>query len=185
MELLISSLLLFSCLLGQPAHAMSQAGAYKAEFDFNHGQNWQGNQAGTKIIRDTVHDAVAQYDFAIDGGAISTITLRMPKSKGGVQGPKQILPKGAIVVGCYIDVITPGTTSASGTMSIGTGQATNDLKSGLAAASYTGIVACVPTGSAATSIKLTADSTMTATIATGAFTAGKWNIHVQYLLSDE
>jgi hypothetical protein len=51
-------------------------------------------------------------------------------------------------------------------------------------------MACVPVGSAATSIKLTANRTPTITIttasttATHSLTAGKINVFIQYLLSD-
>lgn len=184
MNFLILSLLLLGSLTTTPSFAGTKDAEYSAEFSLNKGSGFSNHLLGSKVIRDSMRHVVAQYDFAKDGGAISTITLRGPATAGSNQRPKVVLPKGSIVVGCYIDVITPGTTSASGTMAIGTGAATNDLKAALAAASYSGIVACVPTGTAATSIKLASDSTMTVSIATGAFTAGKWNIHVMYLLSD-
>lgn len=174
-----------SLCVGSMAHAFTKDGAYRAEFSFNHSSGFQNNFLGTKIIRDNVHDQVVQYNFAVDGGAISTKTvLRVPATAGGPGGVSGSLPKGAIVIGCYIDVITPLTTSASGTVALSTGQAAADLKAATAAASYTGIVACIPTGSAASSIKLTADSTPYFAIATGAITAGKFNLHIQYVLSD-
>jgi hypothetical protein len=167
------------------AHAISQAGAYQAQFNFNHGQGFQNSQLGTKIIRDGVHDLVVQYSFAVDGGAISTKTvMRTPATQTSPQEPNGTLPKGAVVIGCYIDVITAGTTSASGTMALSTGQSAGDLKAATAAASYTGIVACIPVQTAATAIKITADSKPYYAIATGALTAGKWNLHIQYVLSD-
>lgn len=174
-----------SLFVGMNASALSMADAYRAMFNFNHGQGFQNSQLGTKVIRDTVHDLVVQYSFATDGGAISTKTnLRVPSTGGSPGEIKATLPKGAVVIGCYIDVITAGTTSASGTMALSTGQTAADLKAATAAASYTGIVACIPTGSAASAIKLTADSTPYYAIATGALTAGKWNLHIQYVLSD-
>lgn len=155
-------------------------------FNFNHGQNFSRDLLGTKVMRDQVHDLTLQYDFAKDTGAITTKkNLRFPADSGGSPSSSSAaLPKGAIVIGCYIDVITAGTTSASGTMALSTGQAAGDLKAALAAASYTGIVACIPVGTAATAIKLTADSVPYYAIATGALTAGKWNLHIQYVLSD-
>lgn len=168
------------------AHGAGLAGTYGALFNFNHGQNFSRDLLGTKVMRDQVHDVVVQYDFAKDGGAIITKkNLRFPTDSGGSpSATSTTLPKGALVVGCYIDVITAGTTSASGTMALSTGQAAGDLKAALAAASYTGIVACIPVGTAATAIKLTADSVPYYAIATGALTAGKWNLHIQYVLSD-
>lgn len=177
--------LLLSLFTASFAHGASQALTYRAEFNFNHGQNFSVDQLGTKVVRDQVHDLVVQYDFTKDGGAITTKkNLRFPASMGGIGAPNGTLPKGALVTGCFIDVITAGTTSASGTMALSTGQTAGDLKAALAAASYTGIVACIPIGTAATSIKLTADSVPYFAIATGALTGGKWNLHIQYVLSD-
>lgn len=180
------SVLVLSLFTVNFAHGSSLAETYKSLFNFNHGQNFSRELLGTKIVRDQVRDLVVQYDFAKDGGAITTKkNLRFPSDLGGSPAATSaVLPKGALVVGCYIDVITAGTTSASGTMALSTGQAAGDLKAALAAASYTGIVACIPVGTAATAIKLTADSTPYYAIATGALTAGKWNLHIQYVLSD-
>lgn len=133
-------------------------------------------QLGTTLHKGRIHVARATYDFAVLGGAVGAVNLKSD------QGTTVILPNKALIVGCYIDVATAGTTAASGTIALGTGQAANDLKAALAAASYTGIVACVPTGTAASSIKLTADRTMTATIATGAITAGKFTVFVEYIM---
>lgn len=138
----------------------------------------QKYQLGTIVIKDQVRILKATYDFSVLGGAVGTVNLKGP------DGKNVVLPNKALVVGCFIDVLTAGTTSASGTIAISTGQTAADIKAALAAASYTGIVACIPIGTAATAIKLTADRTMTATIATGAITAGKFNVIVQYVLSE-
>jgi hypothetical protein len=45
------------------------------------------------------------------------------------------------------------------------------------------LVAGIPVGTAATSIKMTADRTLQATIATGAITAGKFNLIIEYIYS--
>lgn len=175
-----------SLLFSIQVHAASQAESWGAQYSFNRGSGWQKYQLGNKVMRDSPHELVVQYSFAIDGGAISTKTnLRIPANQGGPQEPKGTLPKGALITGCYIDVITAGTTSASGTIALSSGQAAGDLKAATAAASYTGIVACIPVGTAATAIKLTADSNPYYAIATGAITAGKFNLHIQYVLSDE
>lgn len=152
----------------------------QAQFDLNRASPgaMQKHSLGTIVIKDQVRVLKGTFDFAVNGGAVGVTNLR------GANGQPVILPNKAIVVDCVIDVITPGTTSASGTIAIGTGQAANDLKAALAAASYTGILACIPVGTAATAIKMTADRTMTATIATGAITAGKFNVLVQYVISE-
>lgn len=166
------------------AFGATQAKEYGAEFAFNHGQGFQNYQLGTKVVREQIRVLKVQYDFAKLGGAIGTKNLLVPATAGGPSALSGVLPKNALIVGCYIDVTTPATTSASGTIALGTGQTGVDLKAALAAASYTGIVACIPTGTAASAIKLTADSTPTFTIATGAITAGKFNILIEYILSD-
>jgi len=118
--------------------------------------------------------ARAHYDFAVDGGAIGTFTPAQTAA----------LPSKAIIAGGVIDVITPFTTSASGTMGIGTsaGSSNTSIKAQLAAASYTGLVAVVPLYTAATMVKLTAAGNITCTIATGALTAGKANIILAYYI---
>lgn len=136
-------------------------------------------QLGTTVVSNRIHIAKAKYDFAVQGGAIGTGNLV------GEDGKSVVLPNKAVVVDCLLDVLTAGDTAAAGTIALGTGQAGNDIKAALAAASYTGRVACVPVGTAATAIKLTADRTMTYTIATGAITAGKVWVYVYYILGGE
>lgn len=179
-------LLSLSMLTMSFAHGAGLQSTYGALFNFNHGQNFSKDLLGTKVVREQIRDLVVQYDFTKDGGAITTKkNLRFPTDLGGTPAATSAaIPKGALVVGCYIDVITAGTTSASGTMALSTGQAAGDLKAALAAASYTGIVACIPVGTAATAIKITADAVPFYAIATGALTGGKWNLHIQYVLSD-
>jgi hypothetical protein len=118
-----------------------------------------------------------KYDFALQGGAISTVNLVDEDGKACV------VPKGAVIRDVLIDVITAGTTGTGATMAL-TAQSAGDLKAALAAASYTGLVAGIPVGTTATAIKLTADRTLQATIATGTFTAGKWYVLIEYILSD-
>lgn len=136
-------------------------------------------QLGSRVVNHAVRVAKAKYDFSVQGGAQGTGNLV------GLDGKAVVLPNKALVVDCVIDVLTPATTSASGTIALGTGQTGVDLKAGLAAASYTGRVACIPVGSAATMIKLTADRTMSYTIATGAITAGKFWVYVYYIIGGE
>lgn len=176
----ISFLFMLVFCFGMTVHAGTLSKNNAAEYDLNHASPnaMQKHRLGTTIIKHQVRMIKAIYDFSVLGGAVSTVNLK------GIDGQNVILPKNAIVTDCLIDVITAGTTSASGTMAIGTGQSTNDLKAALAAASYTGVLACVPVGTAATAIKMTADRTVTGTIATGALTAGKWNVLIQYVISE-
>ena len=163
------------------AFGYSESAILEKQFRFNQASPnaMAVERLGTFVVKQKVHVAIASYDFAVQGGVIGTGNLINVETKKAAT-----LPKNALIVDCVIDVQTPATTSASGTIALGTGQAGNDLKGALAAASYTGRVACVPVGTAATMIKLTADRTMTYTIDTGAITAGKFNVIVQYVLSN-
>lgn len=149
------------------------------ESSINSGSNLpslQGEKVGTQMLRNSVQVMIAQFDFAVQGGAVGTVNLL------GLDGKAAVLPQNAIIVNSLIDVITPGATAASGTIAI-TAQSAGDIKAALGAASYTGLVAGIPVGTAATSIKMTADRTLQATIATGAITAGKFNVILHYIYS--
>lgn len=158
------------------AIAGTYAESTNAEFGLNRGTGaLQKYQVGSKLMRETMHDAKVSYSFADQGGATGTYNLHDTKTFS----PK--LPNNAIVVGCYIDVIT--TPVGSGSIALSTGKAAGDLLGTTTATSITGIYACIPTGTAATSIKLTADVTPTIVISSAALTAGKFNVHILYLLS--
>ena len=124
--------------------------------------------------------ARATYDFAEHGRAISTINL-------GVT-----LPNNAIVVGGFIDVVTTCTTAAAdaGTMAISI-QSANDLVTATAVSAGGNIwdeglraIVLKSNTSESTGIKLTAARAITATIATQAFTAGKFTVFLHYLQGD-
>lgn len=122
-----------------------------------------------------VRVACATYDFSKIGGAVGAHKL-------GVT-----LPAGAIVIDSSIEVITTCTTASAdaGTMAISI-EGANDIVSAVAVSNGAnpwdaGVHAGVPVGTAATAIKLTEDRTVTATIATQAFTAGKFNVWLWYL----
>lgn len=122
---------------------------------------------------------VGTYDFARDGGAIGSISL-----KDSITGMPISLPAGAIVTKSYIDVETPCTTSASGTLALSTGQTAADILGATAAASVTGILAGVSVGTAATMKKISSSAkTPVAVIATGALTAGKLRVFMEFVVS--
>lgn len=166
---------------GMTLHAGTLSRNNMAEFDLNRASPGAmvKHRLGSNVIKEQVRMMKGTFDFAKYGGLTGTYTLLQ------ANGQPAVLPNKAVVVDCLLDVITAGATAASGTIAIGTGQATNDLKAALAAASYTAtLIACVPVGTAATAIKMTADRTMTATIATGAITQLKVNVLVQYIISE-
>lgn len=124
--------------------------------------------------------ARATYDFAEHGGAISAIGL-------GVT-----IPDNAIVCGGFIDVVTTCTSAGAdaGTMALHV-QSANDIVSAIAISNGAnpwdaGLHAIVPKANTpeSTGIKLTAAREITATIATQAFTAGKFNVFLYYLVGD-
>lgn len=117
------------------------------------------------------------YDFAIQGGAIGTVNLRDPDNALAT------LPDKAIITQVFIDEVTNVTSGGSATIALGA-NTTTDLLGATAIASFTGVIAGVPTGTAATMVKLTAARTLTATIGTAAITAGKLNVFVQYVVSE-
>jgi hypothetical protein len=117
----------------------------------------------------------AQYNFAVDGGAISTIT----PTNGCT------LPLNGIVVNSYIYVSTAGV-GASGTMSIGWGSGGNkaSLLGATAVASLTTASfqqSLIVPQTASTFIHLAAAAPITVTITTTAFTAGVVDIWVEYI----
>lgn len=155
----------------------------------NHGNM---SVAGRYLLGDTSIQNVRRmvrctYDFATLGGAVTTIKLQAStvNSKSATLSTC-LLPKGAIVTQALIDVITTATDGVTtSTISVSTGQTAADL---LAATSYTSftsgsLIAGIPVDTAATAIKLTADSTPSVVIATNAWTAGKFYVLIEYLLS--
>lgn len=177
--------------------AANNADEYKTAFRLNHGSGLAVEQVGTKLIQNAVRDLKLTYNFATLGGAISTkLPLFVAAEPGWPQqkastvstgGGAQLapaLPKNAIVIGCFIDVTTALTSGGSATVAISTGKTAGDLLSATGYSSFTGIMACTPVLTAASAIKLTADVQPYIAIATAALTAGAFNVHILYVLSD-
>ena len=124
--------------------------------------------AGLKVAR-------ARYSFAADGGAVGTINLF----------PASILPSGAVILGGFIDVVTPPTSGGAATIALTTGESAGDLQAaaGIDGAPWStaGRKSIVPAFTGATSIKLTAARNIRAVIATAALTAGVFDVYLVYL----
>lgn len=116
--------------------------------------------------------ARADYDFAVDGGAVSAITLRGDS-----------IPSGAVIVDVLLHVETAVTSGGAATLAIGTEAATDmnaaDAVSG-APWSTTGAKRGDFTATTAP-VKTTAARGIVATIATAALTAGKFSVLVWYV----
>lgn len=132
---------------------------------------------GSQVTQKKVNVLKAVYDYSKVGGASGTRKLK------DAAGGDAVLPKGAVVRQVLVDTVSALTSGGSATVAIGV-NSTTDLKGALAYGSYTGILAGVPVGTAATAVKVTATSAVTATIAVAPLTAGKINVFIEYLLSE-
>jgi hypothetical protein len=122
--------------------------------------------------------AKAEYDFAVDGGAISAINL-------GVA-----IPDNAIIVGGFIEVVTTCQTAStdSGTMAISV-EGANDIVTATAVSAGgniwdAGIHDIIPDSTGSTAVKTTQARNVTATIAGQVFTAGKFNVWLEYVIGE-
>lgn len=126
----------------------------------------------------TPKSAVGEYDFAVDGGAIGSITLR---NLGGTTNSR--IPAGSIIYSGWLEVDTGFTTGSAATMAI-TLEAAGDLVAATVVSgapySTTGRKSLVPVGAGAASVKTTVERSIVATIATGTVTAGKGRVVVLY-----
>lgn len=120
--------------------------------------------------------ARAYYDFATDGGAIGAINLRGDK-----------LPSGAQVLSAHVAVPTGLLPTTTSTISLGI-EGAADLRAAAVVTTSTGGKLDGTVGTALTSqtratapLALTADRHVVATIAAGAFTAGRFSVFVEYI----
>lgn len=121
-----------------------------------------------------IGNAKMTYDFAVDGGAISTIT---PSNS-------PIIPVNAIILGGTCDITTQLTSGGAATIALGLGAGAQvaALKAATAVASYVaGQLAIIPVFTAATYYKATAAAALSLTIAAFALTAGKMDVNVVYI----
>lgn len=123
--------------------------------------------AGMKWVR-------ARYDFAQDGGAVGAILLM-----GGT-----FLPSGAVILGGYVEVVTPPTSGGAATIALQI-EAANDLVNAAAISgapwSTAGRKSVIPAFTGATSLKTTAARDISAVVATAALTAGVFDVYVAYI----
>lgn len=120
--------------------------------------------------------AVGEYNFTVDGGAISTIPLM-----GGT-----LIPSGATIVGGFVDVVTQLTSGGAATIALQV-NAANDILTAVAVASWTvGVKNVLPaptTGAltTATMVRTTAARDISVVIAAVALTAGRFRVVLFYL----
>lgn len=118
---------------------------------------------------------IYEYDFAVDGGAVGSITLRGIGSAA--------IPSGAIVLDTVIEVLTVPTSGGAATAALQV-EAANDVVNAAVISgapwSTTGRKAGIPV-SAATSVKTTAARTPALVVGAAALTAGKVRVSVEYI----
>lgn len=119
-----------------------------------------------------------RYDFSVDGGATGAIVI---------SGTSQI-PAGAYITHGFVEVDTAVTSSASGALAIHV-EAADDIVASAAVSgapwSTTGLKSIVPVATGATCKKTTAARSITATIATGALTAGVVDVVLFYVVAGD
>lgn len=127
----------------------------------------------------TLKEATGEYDFDVDGGTASTITLRgAPKYSVGND-----IPIGSIIEGGFVEVDTAFTSGGSATVSVGAEGAADLVAAaaiGGAPWSTTGRKSLIAAFTGATTVKTTARRQLTFTIATADLTAGKARVVVYF-----
>lgn len=122
---------------------------------------------GTKWLR-------ARYDFAVDGGAVGTITISAEN-----------MPANAIILGGVVEVDTPPTSGGAGTLAIQV-EGANDIVTAAAVSgapwSTAGRKSVIPAFAGATTVKTTQARGISAVIATAALTAGQVDVLLAYTL---
>lgn len=131
-----------------------------------------------KSIDQCVGVVKGKYRFSVQGGAVGSVNLVDD------DGVVVKLPSGAIVTKAYINIVQAMvSTGGTGTIAVSI-QSAGDLLAAVDADTLSGVTAAIPVGTAATMIKLTAERTLTATVATAAITAGKFDVFVEFVLSE-
>lgn len=120
--------------------------------------------------------AHAVYSFAVDGGAIATIT---PAANASI-------PANAILVSATINSTTAVTSAGSATVAVGvsnTGGSTNSLLAATAKSSFSSNAVLNGATTFTPPLKVTSVGNITLTVATAALTAGVVEVWVQYYVA--
>lgn len=172
-------LVLSLAMIATTAYADIQGAPFSPEVDKRFNAIEQGNHlitganpAGSADGHLVKQYVKATYDFAKKGGAVGAIDL-------GVS-----IPANSVETRTWMYDITKPTTAAGGTLAFYCGNAANaDLLQPLAAASFPaagGVADGTQTGAAANFSTVSSKCNINAKIATGALTAGKVVVYVEY-----
>ena len=136
----------------------------------------QSNSPGQSqvVIGGGLQVARAQYNFAVDGGAVSTLTPAYSDT----------IPANAIMLGGQVNVTTAVTSGGSATVAIGTsaGSAANSILTATGKASLTLDALINTTVTFAAAVKMSAAGQIDFTIAAAALTAGVIEVFVLYVV---
>lgn len=115
------------------------------------------------VVRDGLRAFQARYDSSVDSLAQGVVTL----------ASSDIIPKGIVILGGFINATTAFTSGGSATVAIGTlaGSSATSFKTATAISALSLDAVVVPTA-VATPFKMTADGQVTVTIATADLLAG-------------
>ncbi|HEV8639454.1 MAG TPA: hypothetical protein VG370_35035 [Chloroflexota bacterium] len=130
--------------------------------------------AGAPAVYGAIRGVRARYDFAADGGAVGTI---------GLVG-SAVIPSGAVVLGGFVDVVTPPTSGGAGTVAVQV-EAAGDVVAAAAVSgapwSTAGRKSVIPVFTGASSLKTTAARDVSAVIAAADLTAGVFDVYLFYV----
>lgn len=117
--------------------------------------------------------ARGRYDFAVDGGAVSTIDLTSTAQ----------IPANAVILGGFVEVDTAPTSGGAGTVAVQV-EAAGDIVAAAAVSgapwSTTGRKSVIPVFTGATTVKTTAARKIQAVVAAAALTAGAFDVVLFY-----
>jgi len=116
--------------------------------------------------------ARVRYSFAVEGGAVGTIPLHTDQ-----------IPANAVILGGFVDVVTPPTSGGAATLGIGV-ESGADIVAAAAVSgapwSTTGRKSVIPAFTGASSVRTTQARVVNAIIATAALTAGVVDVYLFY-----
>lgn len=116
-----------------------------------------------------------EYDFAVDGGVVGSITLRSN------QGP---LPNGSVIMGGYVEVDTAAGSAANTATIAVQAEAANDIINAAVVSgapwSTTGRKSEIPVFTGATTVKATAARSPAIVVAVQNLNAGKFRVILFY-----
>jgi hypothetical protein len=113
-----------------------------------------------------------RWDFAVDGGAVSTITIS-----------PEAMPAAAVILGGFVEVDTAVTSGGAGTLAVQV-ESAGDIVAAAAVSgapwSTTGRKSVIPAFTGATTVKTTAVRSIAVVIAAAALTAGAVDVLLFY-----